>query len=73
MSDTSEPGQVTDATLEAEAVDEQQQGRAAGQPPTPEEEAAADRTADAGKGVEEPYREMTEKGAHIKGEGAIEG
>ena len=72
MSD-SEPGQVSDATHAAEEVDEQQPGRAAGRPPTPDEEAAADRTADSAEGVEEPYRDMTEKGAHVKGEGAIEG
>jgi len=39
--------------------------------PTPEEEAAAERAAEQAPDVEEPYRDMTEKGAHQKGEGAI--
>ncbi|MCU1351067.1 MAG: hypothetical protein JWM05_276 [Acidimicrobiales bacterium] len=73
MTDNPEPGEVTDATRDAESVDEATSGRDAGRPPTPEEEAAADRTADAGEGIEGSYREMTEKGAHIKGEGAIDG
>ena len=43
-----------------------------GQAPTPEEEAAADRSKDSAKGVEQPYRDMTQKGANVKGEGQIE-
>lgn len=39
--------------------------------PTPDEEAAAERAAEDAPDIEEPYREMTEKGAHQKGEGAI--
>ena len=39
--------------------------------PTPEEEKAAERAADQSPDIEEDYRDMTEKGAHQKGEGAI--
>ena len=39
--------------------------------PTPDEEAAAERAAEQAPDVEETYRDMTEKGAHQKGEGAI--
>lgn len=39
--------------------------------PTPDEEEAAERAADQAPDIEEPYRDMTEKGAHQKGEGAI--
>ena len=39
--------------------------------PTPDEEEAAERAADQSPDIEEPYRDMTEKGAHQKGEGAI--
>ena len=39
--------------------------------PTPEEEQAAERAAADSPDVEEPYRDMTEKGAHQKGEGAV--
>lgn len=40
--------------------------------PTPDEEAAAERAADQSPDVEEPYRDMTEKGAHQEGEGKID-
>ena len=40
--------------------------------PTPEEEAAAERAAEQAPDIEEEYRDMTEKGAHAKGEGAID-
>jgi hypothetical protein len=40
--------------------------------PTPDEEAAAERAAEQSPDVEETYRDMTEKGAHAKGEGAID-
>ena len=39
--------------------------------PTPDEEAAAERAAEQAPDIEETYRDMTEKGAHQKGEGAI--
>ena len=40
--------------------------------PTPDEEEAAERAAEQAPDVEETYRDMTEKGAHQKGEGAID-
>lgn len=40
--------------------------------PTPEEEAAAERAAEQTPDIEDDYRDMTEKGAHAKGEGAID-
>lgn len=40
--------------------------------PTPEEEAAAERASEQAPDVEDTYRDMTEKGAHAKGEGAID-
>lgn len=40
--------------------------------PTPEEEAAAERAAEQAPDIEEPYREMTERGAHQEGEGKID-
>lgn len=40
--------------------------------PTADEEAAAERAAEQAPDVEETYRDMTEKGAHQKGEGAID-
>jgi hypothetical protein len=65
----------TDATREAEDVDATQV-HAADRPPTKEEEAAAEESrkkfeADA-KDVAEHYEEMSDIGAHVKGEGAIE-
>ena len=39
--------------------------------PTPEEEEAAERAAADAPDIEDTYRDMTEKGAHQKGEGAI--
>jgi len=39
--------------------------------PTPEEEAAAERAAEQAPDIEEPYRDMTERGAHQEGEGRI--
>jgi len=41
------------------------------QEPTPEEEAAAERAAEQAPDIEEPYRDMTERGAHQEGEGRI--
>ena len=34
-------------------------------------EEQADRSRDSAEGVDEPCREMTDKGAHVKGEGEI--
>ena len=62
------------ATEEAERVDEQSAHGDASRP-VPEDEAAADKTREEFKDdegqVAEHYREMVEKGAHIKGEGQI--
>lgn len=43
-----------------------------GSMPTAEEEAAAERAEGDQPDVEETYRDMTEKGAHAEGEGAID-
>lgn len=61
---------VTDATLEAEAEDEKRT-TAAGDGPTADEEAAADRTASSGEKVADDYKESIERGANVKGEGEI--
>jgi hypothetical protein len=65
----------TEATIEAEHVDATQD-HVADRPPTEEEEAAAEESrekleADA-KDVAEHYEEMSDIGAHVKGEGAID-
>lgn len=39
--------------------------------PTPDEEAAAERAAEDSPEIEQPYREMTERGATHEGEGKI--
>ena len=44
----------------------------AGDMPTAEEEAAAERAAADQPDIEENYRDMTDKGAHAKGEGSID-
>jgi parvulin-like peptidyl-prolyl isomerase len=67
--------ETTDATREAEDVDATQ-AHAADRPPTEEEEAAAEESrekygADA-KDVAAHYEEMSDIGAHVKGEGAID-
>jgi hypothetical protein len=71
MEDNTEPD---DRTREAELA-EAGMSHTADRPPTPEEEAAAEREraeldADR-KDVAAHYDEMTELGAHIKGEGEI--
>jgi hypothetical protein len=62
--------QVTDETRAAEADDEKRTA-AAGDGPTPEEDAAADRTASSGAKVADDYKESIERGANVKGEGEI--
>ena len=62
---------VSDATV-AEEAREAQDPADAGRPPTPEEEAAADRSKASAAGVAKPYRDMTERGANVNGEGQIE-
>ncbi|HEX4219251.1 MAG TPA: hypothetical protein VHZ02_12815 [Acidimicrobiales bacterium] len=69
--DRTVPSDETDA---AERVDEQSPHQA-DRLATPEEEAAADKARDELAGdeqqVAEHYKDMAEKGAHIKGEGEI--
>lgn len=72
MEDNTEPD---DRTREAEFA-EAGTSHTADRPPTFEEDAAAERAraeleADDRKDVAEHYEEMTELGAHIKGEGEI--
>ena len=72
MDNEAEP---TEATLEAEGVDATQ-AHTADRPPTPDEEAAAEESekeyaADKDT-VAEHYEEMSDIGAHVKGEGAID-
>ncbi|HEX3839423.1 MAG TPA: hypothetical protein VHU85_01380 [Acidimicrobiales bacterium] len=69
--DRTVPNQATD---EAERVDEQfAHGNTSR--PVPEDDAAADKAREQFKGDEEQvaehYKEMVEKGAHVKGEGEI--
>jgi len=65
----------TEATLDAERLDASQ-AHAADRPPTEEEDAAAEESREKFKGdeaaVAEHYEEMSDIGAHVKGEGAIE-
>jgi hypothetical protein len=65
----------SEATLETERADAAQ-AHSADRPPTSEEEAAAERALeDLGgdrKEVAEHFQEMSDIGAHVKGEGAIE-
>ncbi len=64
-----------DATLEAEREDATQ-AHTADRPPTDEESAAADRSAQTFAGDREKvaadYKEMSDIGAHVKGEGEID-
>ncbi len=63
-----------DRATEDEARREAFASHSADRPASPEEEAAAERTAgSAGADVEAAYREAAETGARIKGEGQIEG
>ena len=60
----------TDKTREAEADDAKVHAEADDMP-TPEEEAAAERAGGPDEEVSEHYKEMTERGAHQKGEGRL--
>lgn len=71
-SGTSDPDALVSEGTEAEEDRESHAQADAGRGPTPDEEAAADRSKDSAEGIEEPYREMTERGANVKGEGQIE-
>jgi hypothetical protein len=57
-------------TRAAEAADSQTHA-APDEPPTPEEEAAAERAGSPGDDVAEHYKEMTQRGAKQKGEGRL--
>jgi hypothetical protein len=72
MPDNRDPDVLVSDAPVSEEEREAQDRADAGRPPTPEEEAAADRSKDAAAGVEKPYRDMTERGANVKGEGQIE-
>ena len=61
---------VTDETR-AEEQSEAREGHEVGRGPTPEEEAAADRSRGSAEGIEDNYRDMTRKGAEIEGEGSV--
>jgi hypothetical protein len=67
--------QPDEATKDAEAVDATQ-AHTADRPPTSEEEAAADRSlknlGDDREKAAEHFEEMSDIGARVKGEGAIE-
>lgn len=66
-----EPDSLVDDETRREQEREASAKADPGRGPTPEEEAAADRTKDAAEGVEEPYKEMLDLGANVKGEGEI--
>jgi hypothetical protein len=65
----------TEATLDAERLDASQ-AHTADRPPTDEEATAAEESQEKFKGdeaeVAEHYKEMSDIGANVKGEGAIE-
>jgi hypothetical protein len=70
MSETSrDPDQIDESTKHADERDARHPHEA-DRMPTPDEDAAA--PTDVDQGVREHYREMTEKGAHAKGEGRID-
>lgn len=68
----SEPGteKVTAATRTVE-LEDAQVFRGAGRGPTPEEEAAAERSGGQGPATADAYREMTFRGANQRGEGRL--
>jgi hypothetical protein len=71
----SDDDQQDQATLEAERVDAQQ-AHVADRAPTADEEAEAEKSQESFAGdkatVAEHYEEMSDIGAHVKGEGAID-
>jgi hypothetical protein len=71
MPDDRDPDALVDEETKAEEDREATAHIDAGRGPTPEEEAAADRSKDSGKEVAESYREATERGANVKGEGQV--
>jgi len=66
-----DPDQLVSDETRTEQQEEAAARHEAPQEPTAEEEAAADRSRDSAAGVEEPYRDMTRKGAEVKGEGEV--
>jgi hypothetical protein len=72
MGHTDDPGydKVSDTTRRFEEEDEQVFS-GAGRGPTAREEAAADRAAQVSERTRSAYREMTDRGAHQRGEGRI--
>lgn len=72
MPDDRKPDDLVDDDTKAEEDREAGIHADAGRGPTDGEEAAADRSKDSAEDVAEPYRDMTERGAHVKGEGQIE-
>lgn len=62
----------TEPTGNEDEVDADMGDKDPGSMPTAEEEAAAERAAEKSPDIEEPYRDMTEKGAHAEGEGKID-
>jgi len=72
MEDENRPDEATREAERAEATSAHDADR----PPTADEEAAADRSrqafADDSERVEELYEEMSDIGAHVKGEGSLE-
>ena len=73
--DADTDAETTDATKRAEEVDATQEHKA-DRAPTSEEEAAAERSLESlgedREDVASHYEEMTDIGAHAKGEGAVE-
>lgn len=65
------PGEVTQATVEADEVDARHR-HGADREPTAEEEARADALPEVPEHSAESYREAAERGANVKGEGQID-
>ena len=69
---TPDPLAPTDPrTKEALASDAAKAGRDAGQMPTPDEEAAAEKAAADAPDISDEYREQVQRGAAVEGEGSI--
>jgi hypothetical protein len=64
-------GRISDETVEADERDARSDHRA-DRPPTPEEEAAAERDPELTDEQATAYEEAIERGAHVRGEGQIE-
>ncbi|HVB04946.1 MAG TPA: hypothetical protein VNF07_01680 [Acidimicrobiales bacterium] len=70
MANEQDPTRVDDATRDAEA-EEARTTAHADRPPTPEEEELADEAGGVDEDVAAHEKEMLERGANVKGEGAI--